>query len=361
MRAPRLILDLFREKFAGLGEEIDAGFGFDMIRLSVPVSAAAAPAQVDLAGDAVGEADLDRLIDRIGARLGPERVSRIAGRQPHPGTGAALRSRRHGRTIAPGGVARVRSPASRSTARSASSPGPSRSRRLAAVPDGPPLHFRWRRALYEVARAEGPERIAAEWWREDGLTRDYFRVEDTAGHRFWLFRDGLYGRETRPRAGTCTGCSGERGRLFTSSPSPPISPSSAAARIPRSWWRRPPQLGLPGIAVADRNSVAGVVRGHAMAKETGFRYPSAAGSSSATARRTSSPGRPTAPPMAGSAGCSPLGNRRAEKGDCHLDLADLLAWGEGLMLGVVPADAARRSVRQARSAPSATPSPATSG
>ena len=47
-------------------------------------------AQIDLAGDAVGEADLDRLIDRIGARLGPERVSRIVPqRQPHPGTGDA--------------------------------------------------------------------------------------------------------------------------------------------------------------------------------------------------------------------------------------------------------------------------------
>ena len=51
-----------------------------------------------------------------------------------------------------------------------------------------------RRAFYSVARAEGPERIAPEW-REDALTRDYFRVEDAAGHRFWLYREGLYGRE----------------------------------------------------------------------------------------------------------------------------------------------------------------------
>ena len=60
--------------------------------------------------------------------------------------------------------------------------------------------FRWRRAIYRVARAEGPERIASEWWREEALTRDYFRVEDAAGHRFWLYREGLYGREvTNPR------------------------------------------------------------------------------------------------------------------------------------------------------------------
>jgi protein ImuB len=62
------------------------------------------------------------------------------------------------------------------------------------------VRFRWRRALYSVARAEGPERIAAEWWRADGLTRDYFRVEDSTGHRFWLFREGLYERdEASPR------------------------------------------------------------------------------------------------------------------------------------------------------------------
>ena len=51
-----------------------------MVRLSILDTAPADPAQIDLAGDAVGEADLDRLIDRIGARLGPERVSRIVPR-----------------------------------------------------------------------------------------------------------------------------------------------------------------------------------------------------------------------------------------------------------------------------------------
>ena len=88
---PKLVLDLFREKFAGLAEEIDAGFGFDMVRLSVPVSAPAEPAQVDLAGDAMGEADLGQLIDRIGARLGAERVSRIAHGDSHVPERAEIR------------------------------------------------------------------------------------------------------------------------------------------------------------------------------------------------------------------------------------------------------------------------------
>ncbi len=69
---------------------------------------------------------------------------------------------------------------------------------MAQVPDGPPLRFRWRRALHAVTLAEGPERIAMEWWKNQDPqpTRDYFRVEDDAGRRFWLYRDGLYVRET---------------------------------------------------------------------------------------------------------------------------------------------------------------------
>jgi protein ImuB len=65
---------------------------------------------------------------------------------------------------------------------------------IAAMPDGPPLRFRWRRAQFDVARAEGPERIAMEWWRHEKPTRDYFRVETKEGQRFWLYRDGLYAR-----------------------------------------------------------------------------------------------------------------------------------------------------------------------
>jgi protein ImuB len=72
---------------------------------------------------------------------------------------------------------------------------------LAEVPDGPPLRFRWRRVVHDVAAIEGPERIAAPWWRHVGApTRDYFRAEDSEGRRFWLYREGLWGRETmRPK------------------------------------------------------------------------------------------------------------------------------------------------------------------
>ena len=195
VRAPKLILDLFREKFAALGsDEIDASFGFDMARLSVTVSAPSDPEQIDLAGEAIAEADLDGLVDRIGARLGPESVGRVVPRESHiPERNQTIED---GRSGALSSV--VGRPSSSSPFCLFARPEPVEA--IAEVPDGPPVTFRWRRALYRVARAEGPERIAPEWWREDAFTRDYFRVEDSAGHRFWLFREGLYGRElTAPR------------------------------------------------------------------------------------------------------------------------------------------------------------------
>ncbi len=66
---------------------------------------------------------------------------------------------------------------------------------LYATPDGLPQRFRWRGALHDVARAEGPERIAPEWWREKGAARlrDYYRIEDGEGRRYWIYRLGIIG------------------------------------------------------------------------------------------------------------------------------------------------------------------------
>jgi protein ImuB len=64
---------------------------------------------------------------------------------------------------------------------------------MALLPDHPPVQFRWRRMPHTVTRAEGPERLAPEWWRQDRaevLPRDYFRIEDQAGRRYWLYRAG---------------------------------------------------------------------------------------------------------------------------------------------------------------------------
>jgi protein ImuB len=66
------------------------------------------------------------------------------------------------------------------------------------LPDDPPFRFMWRRRQHRVMHADGPERVAEEWWIEGGsgaadAIRDYYRVEDIEGRRFWLFRAGLPG------------------------------------------------------------------------------------------------------------------------------------------------------------------------
>ncbi|PIB93822.1 DNA polymerase Y family protein [Caulobacter sp. FWC2] len=77
----------------------------------------------------------------------------------------------------------------------------------AELPDYPPRLFTWRGRPHRVRRAEGPERIGQEWWRAGvgetdtgpGKIRDYYRVEDDAGGRFWIFRQGLFGGDEAPK------------------------------------------------------------------------------------------------------------------------------------------------------------------
>jgi protein ImuB len=202
MREPRLIQRLFHERLAATA--IDAGFGFDLVRLNVRESARFDARQGDLSADRTADdADLSLFADRVCARLGRGAIAR-------PALAASHRPER-AVTLTP--FAEAPAPKAAACALPDAVPvGPERPIRLlvrpepveaaAEVPDGPPLSFRWRRALYRVARAEGPERIAPEWWRDgmEALTRDYFRVEDTAGRRFWLCREGLYdGSAALPR------------------------------------------------------------------------------------------------------------------------------------------------------------------
>jgi protein ImuB len=197
-RDPQAIRALFVERLAALGDEIDPGFGFDLARLSVLVAEPCPEAQIGLGGHEV-EADLDRLVDRLSARLGRRRVSRLVARDSHIPELAAVAMPAQAQTRAnaePGWQAfrRFRADASLSPRplRLLAKPEPIADV-FALVPDGPPVRFRWRRALHEVIAAEGPERIEGAWWSEDaGPARDYFRVEDKAGLRFWLFRAGLY-------------------------------------------------------------------------------------------------------------------------------------------------------------------------
>ncbi|MDE2362328.1 MAG: DNA polymerase Y family protein [Hyphomicrobiales bacterium] len=202
-RDPVALARLLHEKIDALGEDgLDTGYGFDVIRLAAThVESFRGTMQTGLvSGDSTyGNAtrEMVDLVDRLGARFGIRRVQRLYFQDTHiPEFAATASPAAHGRgSVAP---AFVFDGAQARPTRLFDAPEPVEA--MAAVPDGPPLRFRWRRVTHEIAAYEGPERIAPEWWRDAGLTRDYFQVEDKSGGRFWLFREGLFGRETaQPR------------------------------------------------------------------------------------------------------------------------------------------------------------------
>ena len=214
LREPSRIARLFADRLATIGDACDPGFGYDMVRLAALVTERSEPAQAALAhtGHAAPDEDAElwHLIDRLGARFGPRRVTRLVPQDTHIPEFAvaavpAARTTEDGGRTTEDADASVLCPLSSVVCarpiRLFERPEPVEA--IAEVPDGPPARFRWRRVLHEVAIAEGPERIAMEWWRDDtgqALTRDYFRVESRDGLRAWLYREGLFGRETaQPR------------------------------------------------------------------------------------------------------------------------------------------------------------------
>ncbi|WP_155480571.1 Y-family DNA polymerase [Rhodoplanes serenus] len=205
LRDAGAIRRLFRERCDALADPLDPGFGFDLLRLAVPVAEPLDTPQLRLDGGAEQDDAAADLIDRLGARLGPDRVLRFAARDTHRPERAAV-------AVPAIGAAAAADAAAADAAIWAPEPGEPPRRPLqmfdppqpievmAETPDGPPLRFRWRRVLHEVALAEGPERIAPEWWRRDAdpAARDYYRIEDREGRRFWVFRRGLYGDAPEP-------------------------------------------------------------------------------------------------------------------------------------------------------------------
>lgn len=191
-------LRLYRERMAALSRPLDPGFGFDQMRMSVPWTQILAPAQQRLERETPVEEALSRLIDRLTARLGPDAVLRFEPFASHiPERAARLVPASACPDGEPWPDLDPDDPPLRPL-QMFDPPQPVET--LAEIPDGYPLKFRWRRVLHEVTRAEGPERIGGEWWRApDQRTRDYYRIEDREGRRFWLFRQGLYGETPEPR------------------------------------------------------------------------------------------------------------------------------------------------------------------
>ena len=193
---------LFREKVEGL----DPGFGIEVMTMSIPAADALGPVQSGLEALVSKKAreDLARLVDRMGNRLGPGNVSRLAAQASHIPEKACreIPALAPSQTI-PDGPHRSVQPRPLHLLAC-----PSPIEVMAPVPDHPPVMFRWGRTQYRIVRAHGPERIGPEWWLEDQphdaaaherTSRDYYRVEDTEGRRFWLYREGLYKPGLPPR------------------------------------------------------------------------------------------------------------------------------------------------------------------
>jgi protein ImuB len=156
------------------------GFGFETVSLVVTKAEAMRDVQAPLSRLAEDKAeDEARLIDRLRQKLGEEAVhylkpfaSHVPERaeRPAPETSSWSDAPRRARPLllldepAPVDV-------------------------LAPVPEGLPHVLHWQGSAHRIAHLEGPERIGPEWWRMgDAETRDYYRIEDRAGRRFWLFR-----------------------------------------------------------------------------------------------------------------------------------------------------------------------------
>lgn len=218
LRDPAIMLRLLRQKLDALADPLDPGFGFDLIRLEALLAEDTKPVTVSFDSGENARAQLAFLVDRLAARFGEHRVQRFVPQDTHIPEAAAVAVPAQDKEFGGAWTLKRR-------------PGdpPRRPLRMLekaeeisvpafAYPDGPPSRFTWRQCRFEVARTEGPERIAMEWWKgsvsapgaEQGasprdrqnspeLTRDYFRVETREGQRFWLYRDGLFHQIGAPR------------------------------------------------------------------------------------------------------------------------------------------------------------------
>jgi protein ImuB len=193
LRDPKVMLRLLRQRLDALADPLDPGFGFDLIRLEALLAEETKPATISFDSNENARRQIGFLVDRLSARFGDARVQRFVPQDTHipEAQSVAVPAQDNDFDRQYWSLTRLPGDPPRRPLRLLEKPEEI-SVPLSEVPDGPPVRFRWRRAQFDVARAEGPERIAMEWWRSRGLTRDYFRVETRDGQRFWLYRDGLH-------------------------------------------------------------------------------------------------------------------------------------------------------------------------
>jgi len=185
-REPEIIERLFREKLAALVDPVDPGFGFDLVRLEAVRAEPCRERSAGFEAAAKQEKEIRFLVDRLAARFGSHRILSFRPNDTHIPEAAFV--------AVPAQYAEPAKPAWEKIR--GSGEAPRRPLRL-LVPEpvsllrsGEEVRWRWRNALHVARKVEGPERIAMEWWRAPAPPRDYFRVEDEAGRRFWLYREG---------------------------------------------------------------------------------------------------------------------------------------------------------------------------
>ena len=198
--APKL-LKLFEEKLGAL----DPGFGVELMILGAPEVEEWTGAQDYLpetgtpARSSWHEDGTLDLADRLALRLGAENVVRLAPHDSHLPNRVQI-AVPFATTVPEGAWARLASMKGARPTRLLQRP--EEIAVTAMMPDDPPRQFQWHRHTHRIVRVQGPERIADEWWRSRPPTkvvpanivppvRDYYRVEDKDGARFWVFRDGM--------------------------------------------------------------------------------------------------------------------------------------------------------------------------
>jgi protein ImuB len=184
-REPEHLARLLADRTAAL----DPGFGFDAFALEASWAESLDAAQDSLVETPNPSGDIARLVDRLSVKLGPGAVRRPKPCESH------VPERASGWAEALSHAGGIASPAGDQRRPQRLLDRPEAIAVIYATPQGVPRRFVWRRAVHDIARVEGPERIAPEWWRERSTARlrDYYRVEDEAGRRYWIFRQGLAG------------------------------------------------------------------------------------------------------------------------------------------------------------------------
>jgi protein ImuB len=185
-RDPAVIDRLFREKLDTLADALDPGFGFDLIRLCANRIENLEMRTIAFEGTARAEGEIGFLIDRLATRFGSHRILAFRPHDTHIPEEAWMAV--HAQHAQPSKLPWRKTRKAKDAPRRAS--------RLFARPEPVDFtmaqHFTWRKVRHVVTQCEGPERIAMEWWRHEAPqpTRDYFRVEDSEGRRYWLYRQG---------------------------------------------------------------------------------------------------------------------------------------------------------------------------